>query len=459
MSQDHPPAPDGLPLLGNSVPFARDPFGFTADAVAEVGDVFRIDLPVGDRYIVAHPDYAEQVLLSERDAFRKTDDFGLAFGNSVIAVDGDAWREQREFLDPFFFARRIQAFLPTMRAQAVGAADSFSDGDRIELLPAMKRVTFDILASTLLGLDPDAMSDDLRVAADDLNAYFEPATWALPDWVPTPSGRRFRAAKSTLRTEIRSVLADAGGSPPDSRPDPSGADAAEEPPDLVSTLAGALSGAGGRDDADGDVAGDYPRDRAEVVDQLTGLVFAGHETTALALTFTLHGLAERPDLYRRVEAELDDVVGDDPIGWDHLDDLALLERVIDETLRRYPPVHSLPRETTRDVTFGDHVVPEGSEVLVGVYSIHHDDRFWNDPDAFDPSRWVDRDRSADAYLPFGAGPRRCLGATFARVEAQVVLAELLRRFRFESTDPGGLELSPQMTTQPAGPVPMRVRRR
>ena len=457
MSQDRPPAPDGLPLLGNSVPFARDPFGFTADAVAEVGDVFRIDLPVGDRYIVAHPDHAEQVLVSERDAFRKTDDFGLAFGDAVIAVDGEAWREQREFLDPFFFARRIQGFLPTMRERSTAVADALADGDRIELLPEMKRVTFDILASTLLGLDPDAMSDDLRIAADDLNAYFEPATWALPDWVPTPSRRRFRAAKSTLRTEIRSVLADADGS----APDPGGADA---PPDLISTLAGALSGADGRGvgdghGGDGGAEAGYPRDRADVVDQLTGLVFAGHETTALALTFTLHGLAERPDLYRRVEAELDDVVGDDPIGWDHLDDLTLLDRVIDETLRQYPPVHSLPRETTRDVAFGDHVVPEGSEVLVGVYAIHHDDRFWDDPDAFDPSRWVDRDRSADAYLPFGAGPRRCLGATFARVEARVVLATLLRRFRFESTDPGELELSPQMTTQPAGPVPMRVRRR
>ena len=457
MSQDRPPAPDGLPLLGNSVPFARDPFGFTADAVAEVGDVFRIDLPVGDRYIVAHPDHAEQVLVSERDAFRKTDDFGLAFGDAVIAVDGEAWREQREFLDPFFFARRIQGFLPTMRERSTAVADALADGDRIELLPEMKRVTFDILASTLLGLDPDAMSDDLRIAADDLNAYFEPATWALPDWVPTPSRRRFRAAKSTLRTEIRSVLADADGS----APDPGGADA---PPDLISTLAGALSGADGRGvgdghRGDGGAEAGYPRDRADVGDQLTGLVFAGHETTALALTFTLHGLAERPDLYRRVEAELDDVVGDDPIGWDHLDDLTLLDRVIDETLRQYPPVHSLPRETTRDVAFGDHVVPEGSEVLVGVYAIHHDDRFWDDPDAFDPSRWVDRDRSADAYLPFGAGPRRCLGATFARVEARVVLATLLRRFRFESTDPGELELSPQMTTQPAGPVPMRVRRR
>ena len=446
MSQDRPPAPEGLPFVGNSVSFARDPFGFTADAVDEVGDVFRVDLPVGDRYIVAHPDYAGQVLVADRDAFAKTDDFRLAFGDSVIAVDGDAWREQRDLLDPFFFARQIQSFLPTMRDQATAAADSLADGDRIELLPGMKQVTFDILASTLLGLDPDTMSDDLRVAADDLNAYFEPATWALPDWLPTPSRRRFRAAKSTLREEVQSVLAAAVESDTPTGP---AADGGSAPPiDLVTTLATSLTG----DD------GGYPRSREDVVDMLIGLVFAGHETTALALTFTIRSLTQHPEVYRRVEAEIDETLGDDPIAWEHLDDLPLLDRVVDETLRLYPPVHSLPREATRDVAFGDYVVPEGSEVLVGVYSMHHDDRFWADPEAFDPSRWLDRDRSADAYLPFGAGPRRCLGATFARVEARVVLAELLRRFRFERDD-GDLDLSPQMTTQPAGEVPMRVRKR
>jgi len=442
-----PPAPDGLPLVGNAVSFARDPFGFTADAVADVGDVFRLNLPVGDRYVVAHPDYAEQVLVTDRTAFEKTDDFELAFGNSVIAADGDAWQEQRDFLDPFFFARQIQSFLPTMRAQAVGAADSFADGDRIELLPEMKRVTFDILASTLLGLDPDTMSDDLRAAADDLNAYFEPATWALPDWLPTPSRRRFREAKSTLRGEVRSVLAAAADSPPPGAPT---ADGGSGPPaDLVTMLAASL--------ADDD--GAYPRARTDVVDMLIGLVFAGHETTALALTFTIHSLTEHPETYRRVEAEIDETLGDDPIEWAHLDDLPLLDRVVDETLRGYPPVHALPREATRDVAFGDYTVPAGSEVLVAVYAMHHDDRFWDAPDVFDPARWLDRDRSADAYLAFGAGPRRCLGATFARVEARVVLAELLRRFRFEQAEPGDLELSPQMTTQPVGEVPMRVHER
>ena len=446
MRDPRPPAPSGIPLLGNAVGFSRDPFGFTTDAVASVGDVFRVDLPVGNHYVVAHPDDAERVLVTERDAFEKTDDFALAFGDSVLAVDGDAWREQRDLLDPFFFARRIQSFLPAMRDRARSTAEPWTDGDTVALLPAMKGVTFEILASTLLGIDPDTTDESLRRAADDLNAYFEPVTWALPDWVPTPSRRRFEAAKATLQAEVESILDDAGQTAPADGPEP----ASGALPALVTALASGVDGG----DADG-----YPRNREAAIDQLVGLVFAGHETTALALTFTLHSLARNPQVHRDVEAEIEAVVGDELLKWDHLEDLDLLDRVLDESLRLYPPIHSLPRKATRDVAFGEYTVPAGSEVLVSVYSLHRDERFWSAPETFDPDRWRDRDRSTDAYLPFGAGPRRCLGATFARVEARAVLVELLRRFRFERGSSDDLTLSPQMTTHPDGDVPVTVRRR
>ena len=449
MEDARPPAPDGLPLLGNAVGFGRDPLTFTTDAVDSVGDVFRIDLPVGDRYVLAHPRHAERVLVSERDAFEKTDDFALAFGNSVVAVDGEDWREQRAFLDPFFFASRIRTFVPTMREQVVDRAESWADGERISTLSEMKALTFEILATTLLGFDPDSDRADLRRAADDLNGYFDPVTWALPDWVPTPSGRRFDDAKATLRDRLRSLLEEAAGPDDDS---------------LVAALAAVARGDDRRDgkggsrngDADGE---DYPRDVDAAIDQLIGLVFAGHETTALALTFTLYCLAEHPETYDRVEAEVDDVLGGEPIRWEHLDELTTLERVVDESLRLYPPVHALPREATRAVEFDGDVVPSGAELLVSVYAMHRDERFWEHPEAFDPTRWTERDRSADAYLPFGAGPRRCIGATFATVEARVALAELLRRYRFEYAGEGELSLSPEMTNQPAGDVPMTVRRR
>ena len=440
-----PPAPNGLPLIGNAVAFARDPLTFTTDAVENVGDVFRIDLPVGDRYVVAHPAYANRVLVSERDAFEKTDDFVLAFGDSVVAVDGEQWREQREFLNPFFFGPQIRSFLPTMREQTVARADSWDDGERIETLSEMQALTFDVLATTVLDFDPETNRADLRAAADDLNAYFDPLTWALPNWIPTPSRRRFDEAKATLRTELRALLADAE----------SGEDSGDS---LVSALATVIRSPPNGDSA-GDASDGYAPDAAGAIDQLIGLVFAGHETTALALTYTLHCLATHPEVYQRVEAEVDEVVGDDPIEWEHLDDLTMLERVIDESLRLYPPVHALPREAVRAVDFDGDVIPAGSELLVSVFALHRDPRFWENPATFDPPRWHERERSDDAYLPFGAGPRRCIGETFARVEARVVLAELLRRFRFERVGDEELSLSPEMTNQPEGEVPMRVRRR
>ncbi|WP_144902998.1 cytochrome P450 [Halobellus captivus] len=445
MTDSRPSAPNGLPLLGNAVSFARDPLTFTTDAVADVGDVFRIELPVGDRYVVAHPTHATRVLVSERDAFEKTDDFALAFGTSVVAADGDDWREQREFLNPFFFGPQIRSMLPTMREQTVARATPWDDGDTIETLSEMQALTFDVLATTLLDFDPESNREDLRRAADDLNAYFDPVTWALPNWIPTPSRRRFDEAKATLRRELRALLADADG---DARPDDS----------LVSALATMIRSDPGADSAGG-AADQYAPDADSAIDQLIGLVFAGHETTALALTFTLHCLATTPDVYREVESEIDDVVGDDPVGWDHLDDLETLERAIDESLRLYPPVHALPRETTRSVEFDGSVIPAGSELLVSVFAMHRDERFWEHPETFDPARWRERDRSDDAYLPFGAGPRRCIGETFARVEARVALAELIRRYRFERPDGAELTLSPEMTNQPDDEVPMRIHRR
>ncbi|RDI70418.1 cytochrome P450 [Halopelagius longus] len=449
MTDRRPPAPDGLPVLGNAVAFVRDPFGFIAAAVAEHGDVFRLSLPGEDKYVLAHPEYLERALVTEPDAFAKTDDFRLAFGESVLAVEGEAWREQRELLDPFFFFRRIRSYAPQMRAQATRRVESWTPGETYSMVEEMKGLTFDVLGSTLLGRDPtgDGGSDaELRAAADNLNARFSPESWALPEWVPTRNRRRFDDAVSTLRAEVRRLLREANantGTNADS-------DADAEEPDLLSVLAGAREGDG------------YPRTDAAVSDQLVGMVFAGHETTALALTFVWYLLARNPDARARLHEEVDAVVGDDPVEMSQLADLTYTERVFEEALRLYPPIHTLPRETTREVAAGDYRIPAGSEVLLSVVNVHRDGRFYDDPAAFDPDRWTDERAAARpdyAYAPFGAGPRRCMGRAFATVEAKLVIAEVTRRYRLEWAGDGDLSVRPQMTTQPVGGVPMRVEER
>ncbi|SFR70789.1 Cytochrome P450 [Halogeometricum rufum] len=430
MTPPRPPAPDGLPVLGNTVAFARSPFSFTDAAVAEHGDVVRLSILGSDRYIVAHPDLFERALVTDREAFAKTDDFRLAFGDSVLAVEGDAWREQRDLLDPFFFYRRVAEYVPAMREQAARRASSWTPGETYSMVDEMKGLTFDVLAATLLGLDRDGGGDALRRAADDLNARFAPTSWALPDWLPTPSRRRFDRAVTTLREEIdRLVRAD------------------HDDDSLLSVLANAREGEG------------YPRSDAAVSDQLVGVIFAGHETTALALTFAWYLLARNPGVRERVEREVDEVVGDDPVRTDHLSELTVLERIFRESMRLYPPIHTLPRETTRDVELGGYRIPAGSEALLSVVNVHRDARFFERPDRFDPDRWDRDDRHDYAYVPFGAGPRRCVGRTFATMEAKAVMAAVIKRYRLEWAGDGELGLNPQMTTQPRGEVPMTVRER
>jgi cytochrome P450 len=298
------------------------------------------------------------------------------------------------------------------------------------MVDEMKGLTFDVLAATLLGLDRDGGGDALRRAADDLNARFAPTSWALPDWLPTPSRRRFDRAVTTLREEIdRLVRAD------------------HDDDSLLSVLANAREGDG------------YPRSDAAVSDQLVGVIFAGHETTALALTFAWYLLARNPGVRERVEREVDEVVGDDPVQTDHLSELTVLERVFRESMRLYPPIHTLPRETTRDVELDGYRIPAGSEALLSVVNVHRDARFFERPDRFDPDRWDRDDRHDYAYVPFGAGPRRCVGRTFATMEAKAVMAAVIKRYRLEWAGDGELGLNPQMTTQPRGEVPMTVRER
>jgi cytochrome P450 len=430
-----PPAPDGLPLLGNAVDFARDPFGFTADAVEECGDLFRLAVPGRDRYVATHPDHFERALVTERDAFAKTDDFRLAFGRSVISSEGEAWREQRDLLDPFFFRRRIESYAPLMRRQVTRRCDRWESGETYSTVEEMKALTFDILSATLLGREPQGDADDrLRQAADDLNAHFAPASWALPSWVPTPDRRRFDRAVETLGAEVQRLLDDADG----------GGD------DLLSVLSRARGKTG------------YPRTDDAVSDQLVGILFAGHETTALALTFAWALLADNPEVRARLEAEVDDVVGDGPVTMDHVGRLDYVDRVLTETLRLFPPVHTLPRETTRRVELGEFVLPSGSELLLSVVTAHRDERLYDDPETFDPDRWdgdLESSLPSCAYVPFGAGPRRCLGQAFATVEGKIALAEVARRYRLDHAAPWDRSVSPQMTTQPAGEVPMVVSER
>jgi cytochrome P450 len=189
-------------------------------------------------------------------------------------------------------------------------------------------------------------------------------------------------------------------------------------------------------------------------------LFAGHETTATALTFTWFLLAQHPEIEEKLVAELDDVLGDDPPTFEDIQELEYTEHVLKEGMRIYPPVPQIPRETTESLELGGYSIPEGETVAPSQWTIHRDDRFWDEPMAFRPDRFEGEDsRPQFAYFPFGGGPRRCIGQQFAMVEGKLILATLVQQYHPKLVSNPDIDLSVSITTRPVDPIELRVEQR
>lgn len=439
MTAQLPPKPSSHPIIGHAIQFARGPFDFVENAVTECGDAYRMDLPgADDVYVLCHPDYFQQVLVTDVDSFAKTADFQQAFGNGLLSTDGQQWRTQRDILQPLFYRNHVKGFTEQMGACVQNRLATWSPNETRDIEAEMQDLTFEILFATLFGQEvaPDE-GTELREAADGLNEWFAPTSWMLPHWVPTPARRRFKRAKTRLRQEIRTILAaDRNQQPTDGQ-------------DLLSQLLHAQNG-----DAD------FTMD--DIEDQLVTMVFAGYETTATALAFAWYALATHPQIRQRFHTELDTVIGDDPLSYDHLSQLDVTERIIKETLRLFPPIHTIPRQSTVETQFNGFRVPAGKEIHLSLIQVHRDERYYEHPLDFQPDRWTDQfeaELHEFAYRPFGGGRRICIGREFALLEAKIVLATIGQQYQFEWGKGETPELEPQITTKTKNGIPMRMHAR
>jgi len=408
-----PPYPPnvGHPLL-HTVHSMRDVFGFRERAMAE-RDLVRIKLlGPGDVYHLGHPDYFERVLLNDRERFRKSEDFRIAFEGGLVAVEGETWRRQREVLQPLFTRDSLLDYADGMVGQIRRRCRRWEPGTRIDLAAEASDLTLDVLFATLFGRELAVDGDeDIRTAADRLQHWFAPTSYPLPNWVPTPARRRFKRGKRRLQRVAGGLLDEAADDPP---ADPSDAD------DLLSLLVG-LRESGVESEALSD---------ERLRDQVVTMIFAGHDTTATTIAFAFYTLATNPAVRERFHAEVDALDGQPTV--EDLDQLDVTERVVTETLRLFPPVYTIPRETTTDVVVDGYRIPEGVPTWLTVDRVHRDSRFYDDPSAFRPERWATdlRERLPDfAYAPFGGGPRACIGRQFALMEAQLALATVGRDYR------------------------------
>jgi cytochrome P450 len=436
-----PPGPDGLPVLGNALSLVRDPRGFY-DEMAEYGDVVSYSVPLMDFCTVLHPDLVEEVLLHQRDSFGK---FGFEelggelAGEGLLLTDGEQWRRQRTIVQDAFQLERIQRYGDAMGRFAEDLVAGWDEGEEIALNREFSRLTLRVLTHSLFDLDLADEADVVTEFADVLNdrGSLDGVSTFVPMWVPTPQNRRYRRVLDEFRSFVEGLIDERRGQ-------------ADEYDDLLSLLLTA-------EDEDGETMTE-----TEVRDQMVTFLFAGHETTSLALTYAFLEIAQRDDVRERLDAEYDAVLDESAPDLTDLDDLTDTEQVIQETLRLYPPAFILFRTVREDVELGGYRIPEGTKLTLPQFHVHTDDRWYDDPGTFDPDRWTDgfEDSLPDyAYFPFGGGPRHCIGMRFAMLELKTVIPTVARQVDFELLSDPDPEFDMATTLRPSEDVRVRVQKR
>ncbi|WP_224449247.1 cytochrome P450 [Haloprofundus salilacus] len=436
-----PPGPEGLPIVGNTFRFVRDPFGFY-DVLQAYGDVVGYSIAGYDFVTLLHPDEIERVLLTDASTYEKggiLQQSGVELmEEGVLLTEGETWRRQRTAMQPMFYRERIAAYADVMADYAAETVESWRDGETVDLLNELSTLALRILAKSLFDVDSRERERAIRRGAEAIQERSDASslTSFLPKWLPTPTNRRFRRATAEFEATVETLVAEHRA-----------ADDAGD--DLLSLLLGV-------EYDDGSAMSER-----EVRDQLVTFLFAGHETTSLAMTYTLYLLAQHPDRLRKLRTEIDDVVDGRPTAADALE-LDYAERVLTESMRCYPPAYILFRQPTETVELGGYRVPAGTNITLPLFRVHNDPRFYDDPEAFRPERWTDEMESAlpdYAYFPFGGGPRHCLGMRFAMLELKLVLATVVSRVEFDIVGERSLTFRPGATLQPKDPIRMRVWRR
>lgn len=443
------------------VPLATEPLGVLGSLKAARQNVLRlipqiaVEQPMvsgplisnhfGKRWhMVMDPAANRQVLRENLDNYPKSDVtkniLRPAVGESLFVAEGAHWRWQRRAAAPAFSHRNVAALGPMMTRAATASTDRLTAAlDRhVDVHAEMTRATFEVISDVTFsgdaGFDQEAMHHAIDNYIDQIAKVSILDMFGVPNWVPRPS----RLFSSTGLKSMKTVA--------DSTIDARRTRAREDTPDLLDLLLEGSDPKSGRE-----------MTTAELRDNLLTFIVAGHETTALTLSWALYLMAEHAEIQESAAAEARAHLGDRPATQDDLDALPLTRQIIDETLRLYPPAAFLSRSAQAPDTLGGREVAKGDTVILPIYALHRNKLLWDDPDAFRPERFADP-RSIDrfAYLPFGDGPRICIGANFALQEAVIILATLLAQFRFAPTP--GKTPKPVMilTLRPEGGVWLKV---
>jgi cytochrome P450 len=441
----YPPGPRRRIPLAGLFAYRRGPLPFFQNLAEQYGDISYFKLGPQPVFFLNHPDYIKDVVVTNNQNFMK----GLALqrakrllGEGLLTSEGEFHRRQRRLAQPAFHRARMASYAAAMTSYASRMGERWRDDETLDISEEMMRLTLAIVGKTLFDADVESDSQEVGEAMTVVMDLFNTITipfFELLEKLPLPQLRRFNTAKAKLDAIIYRLIEERRRS-------------GQDRGDLLSMLLLAQD-----EEDDGGQMTD-----AQLRDEAMTIFLAGHETTANALTWTWYLLSQNTDAEAKLHAELDEVLGGRLPSLEDVPRLRYTEMVLAESMRLYPPAWAVGRMSLRDCEIGGYVIPRRSLVLMSQYVMHRDARYFPNPLRFDPERWIAiarESRPQFSYFPFGGGPRRCIGESFAGMEGTLLLATLAQTWQMRLAPNHPVALKPVITLRPKHGMRMTVARR
>lgn len=443
------PNPKGKPIIGNLLEFRQDIIGTMKQGFEAHGDIVRYQLGPQTIHVISHPDLAQAVLVERRSEFIKLDPkrgLGLVLGNGLVtSLENESWLSQRRMMQPMFHKQRLATMGDKMVAAGERLLATWDAGQKVgtttDISTEMMRVTLDIITQTMFSMDVLGEAGTVGHAIG-VGSHFASRQvqnpFAPPLWIPTPGNQTFHRAKAQFDTIITKII--------QTRQQEGGTHG-----DLLEMLLEA------RDEDTGE--GMNPQ---QLKDEVATIFAAGHETTANTLSWLWFVLSQHPNIRERLELELDTVLEGRTPTVNDLPNLRYTRQLFNEVLRFYPVVPFTVRRVVVTTTLGGYTLPAGSLVFISFANIHRHPDFWDNPDTFNPDGWMPDEmkrRHRLAFIPFGAGPRMCIGNNMALMEGELLTAMIAQRYRLHLDTPIAIQKDVAITMRPRGGLPMRIEAR